>query len=118
MRIDSGPVIIAVISEFCQLLKIYLLMRIVSDYSGMSVARLIPGKKLGVILLASGIAGMSSYLIIRLLSVNKFILLALALALFCVIYYVMCRVLKIKYKEIVSDLLGEYVSPSLLKLIP
>lgn len=118
VRIDSGPVIIAVISEFCQLLKIYLLMRIVSDYSGMSVARLIPGKKLGVILLASGIAGMSSYLIIRLLSVNKFILLALALALFCVIYYVMCRVLKIKYKEIVSDLLGEYVSPSLLKLIP
>lgn len=118
VKVDSGPVMIAVISELCQFLKIYLLMRIVSDYSGMSISRLIPGKNLGIILLASCIAGVLSFLFIRLFDANKFLLLFLALVSFCIIYYALCWAFGIRYRKIASDLLGKFSASSLIKLIP
>ena len=118
VKIGLGPVAIAIVSEICQAVKIYLLFRIVADYSRMPMASLIPVRQLLTILLASLVAGGLAALGTSLLDLNKWILLGIAHVVFVALYYGLCRILKISYRTILADIFPRLESSSLFKLIP
>jgi hypothetical protein len=118
VKIGLGPVAIAIVSEICKAVKIYLLFRIVADYSGMPMASLIPVRQLLTILLASLVAGGLAALGIGLLEMNKWLLLGTALVVFVALYYGLCRVMKISYRSIFIGIFPRLENSTLYNLIP
>jgi len=114
-RIDVSAVYIAVVSEICQLLKIGLLLKVVSDYAGLKIFSLIQPKELGKVIAVSMAASVIPYVVEHCIYLNKFIELALCLALFVICYYIICWGFKISYREIVLSLTHK---DSLSKFIP
>ena len=114
--IDS-PIAIAIVSEICQILKIVLMIRVISHYSGRSMLELVPLKPLVKILITCLTASLVTYAFSLLLPVNKFLLAFVCVIVFCLVYYGMCWGMKISYKEIVSGLLHKF-SCSLIKYLP
>jgi len=118
VKAHLGPIAIAIVSEVCQVIKLYLLMRIISDYSGKSVAGLIPIRQLLIILAATCIAGCLSSLLVSVLELNKWLLLVIAFLAFVAIYYALCWIMKISYKDIIANLFIWMKKSPLYKLVP
>lgn len=114
--IDS-PVALAVVSECCQVFKLYLMMRVVADYAGRPMRQLIPVKELALILTACLVSSGTTYALTFFITVNKFILATIAVALFCIIYYAACWIVRVSYKEIALGIIPRF-SKKIVRYIP
>ena len=92
-------------------------MRVIAHYAGRPVLELVPVKPLIKILISCLIAALITLAISQLLLLNKFILIVLCAVFFCVIYYGICWVAKLSYKEIASGLLPNFCKP-IIKYLP
>ena len=112
-----SPIAIAIISEVCQAIKIILMMRVIAHYAGRPILELVPVKPLLRIIISCLIAALITHALSQLLILNKFILIFLCAIFFCVIYYGICWVAKLSYKEIASGLLPKFCKP-IIKYLP
>lgn len=113
----ESPITIAISSEICQAIKIYLMMKVIAHYAGRSIIELVPIKPLSKILVTCLLAALITYTLSLLFSINKFVLAALCALLFCSIYYGLCWVVRLSYKEIVIGLLPQTSKP-FIKFLP
>ena len=115
--IDS-PVMIAVISECCQVLKIYLMMKIISLYAERPLGELIPFMSLAKLLVICIVAALISYGVSCLIPINKYFLFIICGLVYCIIYYVFCRIAKISYRQIVLSFIPSIKGKYVFYLIP
>lgn len=117
VKIIDSPVALAVTSEVCQVFKLYLMMRVVANYAHRHIMDLIPTREMLLIILACILSALTTYGLSLLISANKFVLVTLLIIVFCSIYYMICIILKISYKEIVVGLLPKF-NKQILRLVP
>ncbi len=101
-KISDTAINIAIISEVCQLLKIWLLMRIISSYAHKKISDLIPPKSIGFLLLVSILSSLPPFVLLYYVDMNKWLALIVSLVFFMVDYYILCWVLKISYCDILG----------------
>ena len=116
--LDSA-VFIALASVLCQVLKIWLLMRIIAAYAQKNIFYLVPPKPLLILAGISAIAALPPFILMYFVEVNKFVLLCSSLFLFILFYYIFCWIGKISYK----DVLGGFIQNSsklnrIMKFLP
>lgn len=115
--IFNSSIAIAIVSELCQLLKIYLLMKVISQYACCKIIELIPTSCIVKLVIASVVSGCLSYFGLSYIEWNKFAILAASFILFVVIFYCTCWLMKISYKSIAESLLGDNFK-KLINIIP
>ena len=112
-------VYVAITSEVCQLIKIWLLMRVIADYAQKKITDLISIKLIGLLIIVPILASFPPYLLIDSFESNKWITLFVSLGFFLTNYYVLCWVFKVSYRDILVGLLCEKTSSSVLvRLLP
>lgn len=114
----NSPIVVAIVAEVCRLLFVYLMMRTIAKYSSKSVIQLLPIKELMIMLLATILAGIVTYLLCSFISFNKFVLLGVAFILYVFVYYLFCWVFKISYKDFVSSLIPNTMKNWIIRIIP
>ena len=117
VKLMNSPVLVAIVSELCQLLKIFVMMIIISSYSKRSFTELLP-KDIARVLLVSLLAVVIPILFSRYFSVNKYLLLGICLAIYCVVYYILCYIFKVGYKDIIISLSPSVQKSRVVKFIP
>lgn len=118
-KLVNSAIYIAIISELCQLLKIYLLMKVIAGYSHKKVFELILPKQLLILIVISIIAAIPPFVLQYYLDLNKFISLLLSLVIYIADYYVLCWIFKVSYRNIVGALIkNPKLSQVLDKIIP
>lgn len=118
VNLFDNPLMVAVVVEICNVIKILLLMNIIAKYLSIPLYKLIPAKRLGVVLGASMVAGIVTYSIIGLFSLNKFIMLFICLCVFLLAYYICCWLMGITYKQIFSSIVKKLEHSRIIKIIP
>ena len=114
----ASPIAIAIISEICQALKIYLIMRVISKYAGRTILEMLPLRKLGKLLLTCFLAAGVTYFLSMFISANKWILALICVSLFCVFYYALCWWSKTSYRAVVLGFIPSLRNKPLVKYIP
>lgn len=114
----NDPVAVAVTSELCRIIFVYLMLAVIAKYASKSISKLLPLKDLMIILISTMIAGGIDAILCMFLSINKFIVLGVSFLLFIVVYYFLCWALKISYKEFVTSLLPSRFNSLIIKYIP
>lgn len=115
----DSPIYIAIASELCSIVKIIVFFVIIAKFSSKNVLDLLPSKHLLPVVIASTISSVPVLFISNFLDWNKFVLLFFDVFVFCVIYYILCWVLKITYRDIVASVIkNNNITSYLLKLIP
>lgn len=114
----NTPVFVAIVSELCQILFVFFMMVSISKYARKSLGSMLPIKSLIIILLATIASGVITYILSLSIHVNKFILLAIVLFLYVLLYYFFCFLFKISYKELAASLIGSGRFQKFIKLIP
>ncbi len=114
----NSPIAIAIISEVCQALKIYLMMRVISHYAGRTILEMLPLKSLGKVLLICFIAAGTTFIISLFVSVNKWILALICVSAFCVFYYALCWLSRTSYRSIAISFIPSLSKISIIKYIP
>jgi len=114
----SSSIVIAIISEICQTLKIYLMLRVISHCAGRTILELIPLKSLGIVLFISCLAAGATFFVSLLFAVNKWALALICVSIFCLFYYALCWLSKTTYRTIVIGFVPSLKNKSLLKFIP
>lgn len=112
--IDS-PIAIAIISELCSILKCMVFLAIIAKYSSKKIKELLPTKQLFKIIIASVLAAIPVFFISNFFSWNKFVLLFFDASVFCVLYYAICWMGKVSYKEIFTSIVK---NNKIIKFIP
>ena len=116
--IDS-PIAIAIISEACSIVKIIVFFTMITKLSFSKFLDILPIKDLLLILGASIIASIIVFFVSRLFAWNKYLLLLFDLIVFCVIYYGLCWICRIHYRDIVSSIISDNrFTSKILKYIP
>lgn len=115
----NSAVYVAITSEICQILKIWLMMRLIANYANKRIVDLIPPKPMGILLLISVLACFPPFLILQFVEINKWIALFVCLGVFLICYYMLCWIFKVTYKDIVFALYkkNRYAN-ALAKIIP
>lgn len=114
--LDSA-VYVAVVSEICQALKIYLLMKIISKYASKSIFELLPLRSLTKVLCAAILSGAMSFIIIEFVAVNKFVILIVGFIIYLLMYYGLCWMFQISYRDIFKSLLKDKLF-NVYKMLP
>lgn len=115
----SSPIWIVVVSEVCQVLKIFIMLCIIASLTPSKKLRyLIPIKAIGKILAISLLAGMGAYLSIAFISFNKFILLFVSFFVFVSLYYALCWTMRVTYKDIASSFIPSSSKLWIYRFIP
>ena len=102
----DSPVYIAVISTAVSTAKCLVFLGLIAKFSSLRLRDIIPMKSLAVLSVASSVAAAAVLLITINLHWNKFVLLFFAVFAFCLIYYPLCRLFRISYKDIVEAAAG------------
>lgn len=119
VRLNAGPVVVALASEICWVLYIILLFCSIAKYSTMKLYQLLPMACLGKLLAASFVSAAAAWCVVSLLSsLNEWILLGLSAVVFIVVYWALSKLFRITYKDIVSSLLPKLAKSKLMKLVP
>lgn len=118
VKIILEPIVIAFVSEICQALKIYLMMRVISQYAGMTIRELLPLKSLGIILLICILSAGATYGLSLFITVNKWILSLVCISAFCVFYYALCWLTNTSYRSIVLGFMPSLSDKIFIKYIP
>lgn len=98
----SSAVYVAVVSEVCHLLKIWLMIRVIAKYAQKKVTDLILPKYMARILIVSIIASLPPFLLVQNIEVNKWLSLFISLCLFLFDYYFLCWIFKVSYRDIIA----------------
>lgn len=115
----DSAVYVAITSEVCNMLKIWLLMRVIANYAHKKVVDLVSPKMLGLLLLVSILASLPPFLLFKYLDFNKWLTLFLSLSFFLLNYYILCWVFKISYRDIIGGFIqGESKIASIVRYIP
>lgn len=114
INIVHSSIMVAIVSELCQIAFVLLMMRHVCQYAHMKFRELLPARDLLVVLLATIISGSISFAFCNYIHLNKLILLCMGLTIYLMIYYIICWMFRISYKEIASSI----TKSSLIKFIP
>lgn len=115
----DSAVYVALTSEICHLLIIWLMMRVIANYAQRKVIDLVSPKRMGILLLVSILASLPPFLLFQFIEINKWFSLFFSLLLFLIDYYVLCWILKISYQDIFGGLISrESKLASLVKLLP
>lgn len=115
----DSAVYVAIVSETCRLIKIYLLMRIIANYAHRKITDLIPPKLLGLLLLVSIFASLPPYILLNYIEFNKWQALILSMGIFVIDYYILCWIFKVSYRDILGGFLRkESRIFSIIKIIP
>lgn len=118
-KLVDSAIYIAIISELCQILKIYLLMKVIAVYSHKKISDLISPKQLLLLIVLSIIAALPPFVLLHYVELNKFLSLLLSLGLFIVDYYVLCWIFKVSYRNIFKALIkNPRLSQVVEKIIP
>ena len=118
VKYTSSPIILAVISEICQVMKILLLFRIICTYAKSSILQLLPMRQLLKIMFQSLLSVVFPCVIIYLFGMNKFMSLIVSLILYVLVYYALCFLFKTTYRDIASSFVKGKNSVRLIKLLP
>ena len=113
----NSPVYVAVVSEICQVLKIFLLMKIIAQYAGMSRLKLLPLKSLAKIIITTVISACLTYMITECFICNKYVFLMLSLMIYIIVYYGLCWAVRISYRELAYGF-GVNDKSFILKFLP
>lgn len=118
-QVGKSAVLVAMVSEICQVLKIVFLMKIVVQYAHGKVLDLLPLKSIGGLLLVSVLASLPPCLIQKHLDFGNVLSLLFSLGVFLVDYYLLCKIFRISYKELVASLVrGNSVCGIIVKNLP
>lgn len=114
----NSPFLVAIVAEVCRLFFVYLMMRTIAKYSSKNIIQLLPIRELLVLLTATIVAGIISYVICCFISLNKFVMLGIAFLLFVSVYYIACWIFKISYKEFVISLFPPNIQKKIIRILP
>ena len=103
----DSPVYIATLSAASGIAKCVVFLVIIARASSIKLSDMLPLRTMLAVLAASCIASVPVLLISGMLQWNKFVLLFLAVLLFCGVYYLLCWIFKISYKDIAGAALGQ-----------
>lgn len=119
-HIFDSAVSVAIVSELCHLLKIYLLIRVISIYSGCPIKVLVPPEPMSKLLLLSIAAAILPFALLSFVEMNKFIALFISLLLFVFSYYILCWIFKETYKDVMGSLFrkGGSFTSAVMKILP
>ena len=113
-----SPIAIAIVSESLFILKTILLTLIISKFARIRLIDLLPVRVLFKLLLIIGLAVVGAYYLSSLLSLSNWLLLAVELLLFVGLYYSLCWLFSVSYKDIVISLISNRFVSRLVKYIP
>lgn len=103
----ASAVYIAVTSEICQLLKIWLLMRVIANYAQRKIIDLVSPRMMGSMLLVSVFASLPPFLLFQFIEINKWLSLFCSLLFFLIDYYALCWFFKVSYRDIIGGFVQE-----------
>ena len=109
---------IAIVSELCNVIKIILMMRIIIKFDNRTIQDFFPIRDLFMVILVSSITSIITLLLLRVVDLNKFTALFVSILLFVVIYYLICRLFKLSYKDVVCRLVKIEDTNPLMRFIP
>ena len=119
VKLGMSAAIIGVVYVLCLFAKVLLQFILVSKAVNLTFRDLIPYKEM---LKVGGGAAVSTvipyYLTILYPAINKYLLLVWSVFIFVVIYYALCWLMKITYKDVVAGYLSKSRLNSVVKLIP
>jgi len=95
-----------------------MLLKIVAKYLSKSVWQLLPINKLMLILGTTTIAGAVAWIVVSFLNFNKFVMLFIGLMIFVSVYYALCWLLRISYRNIAVSLIGRLSKTRIVNIIP
>lgn len=114
----DSPVYVAIVSELCQILKIWLLLKVIADYAGISAIKLVNVKMLLKVLSVSLLSTVLPKFVECHLSTSIFAELGVCLILYVCSYYFLCWLMGISYKEIAKPLLRNGLFDRFQRIIP
>lgn len=115
----GAAIYVALTSEICQLLKLWLLMRVIANYAHRKVIDLVSPKMMGLLLLVSVFASLPPFLLFKFIEINKWLSLFFGLLFFLIDYYALCWIFKISYRDIIGGFIHKETRiKSLLQFIP
>lgn len=115
----NSAIYIAVVSELCQLLKIWLMMRVISKYAQKKIIELVPPKPMFLLIFIAILASIPPFLLTTYVDFNKFLALLLSLIIFLVDYYILCWIFKVTYKDIIGSFLSNKpIFAPILRILP
>lgn len=103
----ASAVYVAVTSEICQLLKIWLLMRVIANYAQRKIIDLVSPRMMGSMLLVSVFASLPPFLLFQFIEINKWLSLFCSLLFFLIDYYALCWFFKVSYRDIIGGFVQE-----------
>lgn len=119
VKLGLPATMIGVVFVLCSFTKVVLQFIIVSKSVNLSFRDLIPYKDM---LMVGGVAAVSTIVpyifVARHSEINKYLLLVLSVMIFVIIYYALCWLMKITYKDIVEGYLSKSKLRGVVKLIP
>lgn len=117
-KLLDSAIYIAIISEICHILKIFLLMKVIADYSSKKIFELLPPGKLGKILLTAVISAIIPFVIVSNVEMNKFLALGVSFILYVICYYFVCWISRTTYQDVVAGFIHNDKFSKLLRFIP
>lgn len=115
----GAAIYVALTSEICQLLKLWLLMRVIANYAHKRVVDLVSPKMIGLLLLVSILASLPPFILFQLIEINKWLSLFFSLLFFLIDYYALCWIFKISYRDIIGGFIHKETRiKTLLQFIP
>lgn len=96
----NSALYVAITSEVCQFIKIYLLTRVIARYAHKRVIDMILPKSMGLLLLVSMLASLPPFILFQFVKINKWLDLFLSLCIFLIDYYVLCWIFQVNYRDI------------------
>lgn len=118
VSIFDTPLSIAVVSILVMWIKVAYMLCVIAKTIGVSIQTLLPIRKILIVFVVSVLSGITCCVALHFVTANKFILLTISFAVFSGLYYLLCWVCKITYKEIVSSILPQKYTKHIIKIIP
>lgn len=99
----KSAICLVAVSELCQVLKIYLMLKVIANYGRVSVLKLLSLNELCKVLFVSLVSASMAFLLIYFAGFNKFQELIFGAISFVMIYIVVCTIFRVSYKNIISS---------------
>lgn len=119
VKFGLPPTMIGIVFVLCSFMKVVLQFVFVSKSANLSFQDLIPYKDMLTVGIVATLSSILPYIfVVRHSEINKYSLLVMSLIVFVIIYYVLCWLFKITYKDIVDGYLSKSKWREVVKLIP
>lgn len=117
VKLLESPVIIAIVSEVCQIFKVIVLLSVISSFSRRSFTELIPHEVMRI-LYVSVMAALVPFVLSLTCITNCFVSLSASLSIFVVIYLALSRCFHISYKDVFYGIVPGLKHTIVDKIIP